>query len=87
MALSRACVLKRYACTYLQVGKSVNGLVEMVKESIERCPIDNRKDLFKNILLIGTWSYSGLSLDSHARELTSLVVQGQVLHYRGCPSG
>ena len=54
LALSRVCLFSMCACTYSQVGKSVAGLIEMVKESLERCPIDNRKDVFKNILLTGT---------------------------------
>lgn len=35
------------------IGKPVDGLVELVRQCIQRCAIDNRKGLFQNICLIG----------------------------------
>ena len=49
------CLLEPFATTRdnVQIGKPVDGLVEIVRQCVQRCAIDNRKALFQNVCLIG----------------------------------
>ena len=66
---------EQYLLPHVQIGKPVDGLVELVRQCIQRCAIDNRKDLFRNICVVGTYtcSVSEVVVASHRRPLTHIT--------------
>lgn len=55
----KSCCLAMSARIHAMI-QTENGVAEVVKESVERCAIENRKELYNNIFVIGMLSCSGL---------------------------